>query len=296
MKHVSSTEYNKIEKQVKALHSFLMTLCVKCSSGFTYFPVSNILRTPGSGLPKSIMGTLEDLGYIKSTGIATGKKYHWIAATPTEDQAEEINAKSRENLNEYKKNKVDEKKGFKETIRTGAKSFIRILPKEKAVTAEPRKYSTTPTEIHVEGNLHKLKSGLQGREVLDLNSFFDAKVLPMPFQYAVITLGLITKEKGRGYKFKDEINYELVRKVIDARKDYIVEVSKMPVIVETQPTPSAVQVTVAATPSVPKVVTKNEDVVSLDEEEVDMKELAAMFAEVGNFSMAQKLLKEVLKK
>lgn len=304
---ISLKKFDKLEQQVKASHKFMMTLCVKCSSGPTIFRVSEIIRNKESNLPRLIMQALEDLGYIKCEGALTGRKYHWVKATPTEEQAQAVVDKARQADIEYKRNYIAEKSGYKETLRTGPKTFIRILDNKDAVKKpEPAKYPTTPTEIHIESILNKMHAALSSREVMDFDAYCQAKMIPMPIQYAVISLGLITKQKGRGYKFAlSKANYETVRNVIEKRKEYVVDVTPMPIIVETNaqlaPTVEVKAVVetkpvVATNPAQPVVAKVEEKAVSLDGDFSNERKaaLAEMFAKVGKYDMAEKLLQEVL--
>lgn len=304
---ISLKKFDKLEQQVKASLNFMMTLCVKCSSGPTIFRVSEIIRNKDSNLPRLIMQALEDLGYIKCEGTLTGKKYHWVKTTPTEEQAQAVVDKARQADIEYKRNYIAEKSGYKETLRTGPRTFIRVLDNKDATKKpEPAKYPTTPTEIHIESMLNKMHAALSSREIMDFDAYCQAKMIPLPIQYAVISLGLITKQKGRGYKFAlSKANYETIRNVIEKRREYVVDVTVMPVVIETsaQPAPSIEVKTVVETkpavianPAQPVVAKVEEKAVSLDKDFSNERKtaLAEMFAKVGKYDMAEKLLQEVL--
>lgn len=303
---ISLKKFDKLDRQVKTSHNFLITLFNNCSAGFTAFKVSETIRNKESHLPRLIMQALEDLGYIKCEGTLSGKKYHWVKAAPIEENAQEIVDKARQIELEYKRNYKAEKSGYKETIRTGKKTFVKILPNQSVTKkAEPVKYPTTPTEIHIESILNKMHAALSSREVMDFDAYCQAKLIPLPIQYAIISLGLITKQKGRGYKLAlNKANYETIRSVIEKRREYVHDITQMPIIVETNTqltSPIEVKAIVEqknTTSIVPEkpVVAKVEEIEPLDKGFSNERKtaLAEMFAKVGKYDMAEKLLQEVL--
>lgn len=233
-------KHDKIESQIKATLDFMLMLCAKCSARPTSVSVSSTLRDKGNDVHRSTMHALEDLGYIKTEGKASGLKYHWVRTTPTEEQAESVLEKAKQIHTEYQMNHKAETAGFKETVRTSRKSFIRIITKPEAETKkEAPKFCSTPTELSVQLILNKVRTTLGSHEVIDFDAYCLAAIISYPMQYALISLGLITKERGKGFKFKEpKVTYELVRQVIDKRKEYVDGVTVMPTIVETIPTPA----------------------------------------------------------
>lgn len=217
-KSLTLSKFDKEHKRVNSILEFLKELHSLTKNGFAPMSVSDWLQT--NSLSYTVIQAIVDLKIAASEGKGAGRKYKWLVATPDLNLAERIDEESRRLANAYSRTKAAEKRITSTgTIQMGHKTFMKIIkPIGPGNAIEKKKQPQTITEINMEQTLKLVRYLLDMSNCMDFSGLCDSKGISHDLEKAM--LATVVQKTKEGYRWiVEEITYDVIRKVIDVKKD-----------------------------------------------------------------------------
>jgi hypothetical protein len=212
-------EIEREQQRIDDTLQLLRRIYHNCKGKFGKVLTADYLKE--KSLPSQMTGVLADKKYVSVRGIGAGKMFMWMKDMPTEQMAEEVWRESIRVRNDYEQTKLRERTGDSPNrFNIGTKHFVRILTPVKKEETLLKKQPTTVTEVTTLKILKIVKMLLTtGQLVMDFASMCHTHGISIRYEKAMLKCGLVART-NRGFEWTgtDDVDYELVRKVIDAGK------------------------------------------------------------------------------
>lgn len=193
----------------------------ECTKQYTRVLTTEYLKE--KSLPHQLMSVIQDKKIVFVKGTGAGKTYLWNSTfpLPTEELADQCWREAIKIRAEYETMKLRERRGERpNTVRVGQKQFIRLLkPTTDTPSSVLKRQPTTVTEVNVMKKLKIVKMFLTtGQHVMDFASLCLHHGISTKWEKTMLKTVVGRTHKGFEWIESDDIDYEMVRKVIDTSK------------------------------------------------------------------------------
>jgi len=172
-------------------------------------------------LPHQITAVIQDKGIVRVKGAGAGKTFLWATTPPTEEMAEQCWREAVRIRSEYEVTKARERRGESPNrVQVGHKQFIRLVnPTPNTPISVLKKIPGTVTEVNVLKKLKVIKTLLTtGQSAMDFASLCLHHGISTKWEKAFLKTVVGRTHKGFEWIASDDIDYEMVRNVIDVSK------------------------------------------------------------------------------
>lgn len=190
-----------------------------CKKDYARVLVSDYLKE--KSLPHQISSIIQSQGIVRVKGAGPGKTFLWATTAPTEEMAEKLWREAVRIRAEYEVTKARERRGQSPNrVQVGNKQFIRLIKVTPDTPASVlKRQPVTVTEVNVMKMLKIVKVFLTtGQHVMDFASLCFTYKISTKWEKAMLKTVVGRTHKGFEWIESDDIDYDMVRKVIDTSK------------------------------------------------------------------------------
>lgn len=200
--------------------NLLKTIYKNCKNVYNKVLTADYIKE--KSLPNQLTQVIADKNIVKVRGTGTGKLFLWAASRmPDELMATQVWEEAVRLRNEYNVAKERERRGeTPNRLQIGNKNFVKLLtPTNDTKQSVLKKQPTTVTEVKVYRMMKTVQTFLTvGQRVMDFASLCEHKGISTKYEKALLKTYVTRTNRGFEWKGNDEVDYEMVRNVIDTYK------------------------------------------------------------------------------
>ena len=223
MTTTADNQYLEIQREqlrINDVLNLLLNIYRSCNNKYNKVLTADYIKE--KSLPNQITQVIVDKNLVKTKGIGNGKLLMWVAnRMPDENMATEVWEEACRIRNEYNVAKQRERRGeTPNRVQIGSKSYVKLLtPSNTTKESVLKKQPTTVTEVKVYKMLKVVQIFLcTGQRVMDFSTLCEHKGISTRYEKALLKTCVRRTDHGFEWNVADDIDYDLVRQVIEVAK------------------------------------------------------------------------------